>query len=290
MSIKKISGDTLRNIVAENSIYASNPFTASGGNEIKLINGFYYHLFTSNGTFYSGNLTDIEITMIAGGGGGSGQIGGGGGGGGWMPWKSVKVTKNTNHAITIGSAGNAGPNARAGSGGDSTFVGANATLTVKGGGAGGIGYGGSNRTGVTGGCGGGAAAIQGNNGSTINGGYVNGSYMGNMGAYGIDAVGNGYGAGGGGGVINFGAFSGGGGTGATVTTYLGNAVTSLTAFSGQNVIGSGGGGSKSGTNYAGGTGGGNAGAATMYGAGGGGGNGTSCGAGYQGFVLIRWEA
>lgn len=289
--IRKISSDTLRSSASTTSFQASQTVTPSGGNEVKLINGFYYHVFTSSSNFFTGFLTNVELTMFAGGGGGGNGTGGGGGAGGWMPWRQIQVTPYINCAVTIGAEGNGGNGAQGNSGGDTTFVATNGTLTVVGGGGAGFGGGSGTKEGRAGGCGGGAATRKFNNGGNFAPGKASGIFMGTSGGWARDESNNAYGAGGGGGVIGRGGDTGGtGGEGANISTYLGVDVTTLSSFSGMNVLGSGGGGSTINTNLAGGTGGGSANAAaTTLGSGGGGGNNSST-AGKSGVLLIRWKA
>lgn len=87
------------------------PFVASGGTKTGPEGGYYYHEYTSPGTFVvTDGITDIEIAIQGGGaqgGGGagypSGKGGGGGGGGATGIWTIAGVTKNT-HPIDVAAA------------------------------------------------------------------------------------------------------------------------------------------------------------------------------------------
>lgn len=200
---------------------------ASGGTET-IVSADTVHTFTSDGTFYSGNLESVEVLVVggggAGGGGGSGARGGGGGGAGEYTYvASHPVTPGTYYSIVVGPGATAvvgeGP-----SGTDSTALG----LTARGGGGGGYAANSSAANGNAGGSGGGA----GNSSSGRSGGTATavapgvGRNGGSMTASG----GGGGGAGGGGagavGASHGGASSGGASGGAgTANSISGSSVT-----------------------------------------------------------------
>lgn len=162
---------------------------ATGGNEVKTVGDFKYHIFTGNGTFNVSAGGTINVFSIGGGGGGGADAAGGGGAGEVDLANEFTVSAETAYSIVIGAGGagminadgtTASP-ASATDGSDTTFSsgGTNLLVTLGGGvgkgnnsttvGAGGSG-GGSNYTGT----GGGAA-----NGDNTNvGGNGGGSYFG----------------------------------------------------------------------------------------------------------------
>jgi hypothetical protein len=92
---------------------------ASGGNRVRVVNGYVYHWFTSTGDLtvqQGGNL--VEILMVGGGGGAGGASGQSGGGGGSIWIRNATLTSGT-YTMTIG-AGGAG--ASRGSGSDTTIT------------------------------------------------------------------------------------------------------------------------------------------------------------------------
>lgn len=91
--------------------------SASGGNSVTSDALYYYHTFTSNGTFTVTGATGIicDYLVVAGGGGGGGGEsqngygggGGGGGAGGYLSVQSALVTPNS-YPIVIGGGGAGG--------------------------------------------------------------------------------------------------------------------------------------------------------------------------------------
>lgn len=274
---------------------------ATGGNTITTDGTYWYHTFTSSGTFTPLTaLTNVDYLVVAGGGGGgSGWSGGGGagglrstvtatGGGGSLE-SALSLVANTGYTVTVGAGGAAsGSNTPGGTGNNSVF----STITSSGGGYGG----GGNTAGGAGGSGGGAGS-GGSTGNTAGGaGTANQGYAG-----GNSVATSNYGPGGGGG-------AGAAGQNGT-TTIAGNGGNGVaTSISGSSVTyagGGGGGGISIGitTPGTGGTGGGGAGAnstttgfaGTANRGGGGGGGGYSGGwlaggAGGSGIVIIRYPA
>jgi hypothetical protein len=291
---------------------------AYGGNIIKSDGTYWYHIFTSSGTF-TPKAANLPCEILVVGGGAQGGYGGGGGGGAGAIHNFVSQTlSNTGYSVTVGAGGSGaviyGPG---GNGGASYFYGTS-TLQADGGGGGGAQNAGSN----TGGCGGGAT------GGTNH--YAQGTYL----AFGSAPTGNGIGnyggnsfygrGGGGGGYSQQGGFSTSHHMGVAMALtgdyslipYTGQAgrgaegltlPSGLATILGQTVISSGGG---AGTTQAdatapgqGGTGGGSGSydhtvsptSATTYGSGGGGSGittgiwqATVPGLGFQGLVVVRY--
>jgi len=135
----------------------------SGGDYEDEANGYYYNVFTQNGTLTVSREVNCEILMVGGGGGGGGAGGssGGGGGAGGLILTTATLTAGS-YSVGIGTGASAGASGGTatpgGTGGDTTFNG----LTAKGGGGGG----GEDvtRSGTTGASSGGA----GDNGNTQN--------------------------------------------------------------------------------------------------------------------------
>lgn len=303
--------------------YASNlstsivqTITATGGNEIKTVGSYKYHIFTANGTFTvtAGAGQTFEVMACGGGAGGGYNVAGGGGGGELDLFTSVTASASA-YTVTVGAKGNGGTTVGPGvSGGFSSFaLGGTEYVKSLGGGAGG-GYG-------NGGTGGGSGGGQGA-GGTGTAGPASGS---NTTGGGTGATsGNNYGAGGGGGATTAGsngstagnAAGGNGGEGYTLTNIDSNFTSgNFTSFSGMTVISSGGGGgalrdtSGTPTRGVGGTGAGSGGVnstttnthsatnASSFGSGGGGGgwssgspNNANGGNGYDGVVIVRYLA
>jgi hypothetical protein len=260
---------------------------AYGGNVIATDGTYWYHAFTSSGSFVPQVGLSCDVLVVAGGGGGgnnaSGVGGGGGGAGGVLSFTSESLTA-TNYSVAVGGGGAAST-----SGTSSTFTG---LTSLDGGGRGGNG----SQLGIAGGSGGGggggqaggtATSLQGNNGGT--GAGNQGAGGGGKGAVGGNATGG------------VGAAGNGGAGSNTWSSWL--SATSL-GVSGY-IAGGGGGGGNPGTTTAAGTGGSGGGANGSYsgtpsaattntGSGGGGGgynttpfNGS---AGGSGIVIIRYLA
>lgn len=254
---------------------------ATGGNSIYRDSSYWYHIFTSSGTFTpSESLSNVDYLVVAGGGGGGISAGGGGGGGGVRSTisstggggsvESKLSLSATSYAVTVGAGGSASaPGVQAGQGGNSTF----ATITSTGGGKGGAGGAGGN-----GGSGGGGEWQSAKGLGTANQGYdgSNGSQSGPP-------------------------YKGGGGGGAGQTGSMpngGNGITNSITGSSLSFGGGGGGGSTDSNNGSGGSGGGGAGSAgsgapaagTVNTGGGAGGSGSAnvTAAGGSGIVIVRY--
>jgi len=261
---------------------------AYGGNVIATDGTYWYHAFTSSGSFVPQVGLTADVLVIAGGGGG-GELGGGGGAGGLLAYTSQSLANGTNYSCTIG-AGGAGTNNTGGtsgvSGNSSTFQG----LTAASGGGGGGRY---DSAGLNGGSGGGAGrqyliASTGTSG------------QGNNGGVGIITYASSAAGGGGAGAVGANATNPNGGAGGIGSnTYSSWASATSTGVSGY-YAGGGGGGSIGATAGAGGTGGGGTGsvasgsfgsngtANTGGGAGGGSGGGSTGGTGGSGIIIIRY--
>ena len=280
---------------------------ASGGNTVISDGTYWYHAFTSSGTFTPVTSLTTQVLVIAGGGGGGNSTGGGGGAGGVCYHSSFSAASNTAYAVTVGAGG-----VRDATGNNSTF----SNITALGGGLGG---GEGITTGMNGGSGGGAGRGTGANisGGTATQGNSNGATgYGNNGGSGYGNNNSGYLlAGGGGG----GAGAAGGNASSQTPGTGGNGLSTWSTWgaatgTGQNVSGTywyagGGGGGMHGYNttalggQAGGNGGGGAGSdsngnntnelavagtANTGGGGGGAGNAGTSAAGGSGIVIIRY--
>jgi hypothetical protein len=273
-----LAGSTfsLYGIAAEGAAKATGGYITSDAN-------YYYHTFTSSGTFTPLSTLSCDIMVVAGGGSGGSDIGGGGGAGGLLGFTSQSLSTAQTVTVGGGGAGTAFPS-NGTQGGNSQF----GSLTASVGG----GFGSTSGTAGTGGSGGGARSI-----STAGLGTSGQGFAGNNGGSAT--------AGGGGGSAQIGfagAFSGQSGAGGNgVTTY---SSWGLATSTGQNVSGTvyyaggGGGGGFTGTSTApgaGGLGGGGAGnntnpsaAATANTGGGSGGAPGTSGNGGSGIVIVRY--
>lgn len=141
----------------------TGPF-AEGGNIVANDGTYWYHAFTSSGTFTPLKALTCDYVVVAGGGGGGG---GGSGAGGFktsIGGSALSVTKDTNYAIAVGAGGSGSMNVSYGTpvigptqGSSSVF----SSITATGGGRGGTASGLEGATGtstayLSGGSGGGA--------------------------------------------------------------------------------------------------------------------------------------
>lgn len=210
---------------------------ATGGNIVTTDGTYWYHTFTSSGTFIPKQSLTVDYLVVAGGGGG-GSYGGGGGGGGLRctvgssggspgtPESALSLSANTPYATIVGAGGAGGISTAAqsgsvkgGSGSDSLF----ATITCIGGG-GGAGFNvKSPSTLFDGGSGGGGVDAP-SSGTYINGGVgtTNQGFAGGRGY----RTNSGYNAGGGGGGAG-GAGSDGGGSGTSPSKGTGGSGRSI---------------------------------------------------------------
>lgn len=284
---------------------------ANGGNTVTTDGTYWYHTFTSSGSFTPLENLTVDYLVVAGGGAGGREdfgsgIGGGGGaggvrctvgatGGGGSLESPLAVIANTTYPVIVGAGGTYSITGGKGSNGGNSMFGSIVAIG-GGGGAGGEG-GGWTYKGQNGGSGGGG---EGGTTSNVYGGGnsgTGGSGTANQGfAGGNSSGGNGGGSGGGGGAGEAGNTDGGAQGGDGVTTSIsGSSVT----------YGGGGGGALYESASAGGAGGGGTGShysvsaatdgtANTGGGGGGGGNNSSSpnttrsGAGGSGIVIIRY--
>jgi hypothetical protein len=147
---------------------------ALGGNRIDYDGTYWYHTFTSSGTFTPDQSLTCDYLVVAGGGGGGTNSQSGGGAGGGMRC-TVGATGGTGsletplslatsaYTVTVGAGGTAGAN-----GSDSVF----STITSLGGGYGGAG---ATPNGNTGGSGGGARWFATGGAGNSNQGYAGGN-------------------------------------------------------------------------------------------------------------------
>ncbi len=158
---------------------------ATGGT-ITSDGAYFYHTFTSSGTFTPTQSLTADTLVVAGGGGGGYQANGGGGGAGGLLYGSLSLTA-TAYTVTIGAGGTT-PYPGGGAGGD----GSNSSFTgsyVSYGGGGGGGNGALN--GRNGGSGGGGA------GSSTSGGTATQTSQSPLTGYGNAGYGGAQGGGGG---------------------------------------------------------------------------------------------
>ena len=257
---------------------------ATGGDTIMTDGTYWYHAFTSSGTFTPAKGLSCDVLVVAGGGGGASGGSGGGGGAGGLQLLSAQSLSTTNYSVTVGAGGASDTQ------GNNSQLGA---LTASvGGGKGG--------SGVPGG----------------NGGSGGGAYPGEVGGTATSGQGNNGGAGG----TFTSPYSSGGGGGAGAVGTAGNSAASQSGAGGAGtntysawlsvtglgvsgyIAGGGGGGANTqygGTSGAGGSGGGGAGgnpgvAGTANTGGGGGGSATQPGGagtggiGGSGLVVVRY--
>ena len=285
---------------------ASAQAKATGGQTIIRDSSYWYHVFTSSGTFTPTQALTADCLVIAGGGGSGVNFSGGGGAGGLVYTAAQTFGSNTAYTVTVGAGG---PLKSVSDGLSSDMSGSNSNITggslsltaaVGGGGGGlrsGTGQGGTSAIGAGGGSAGGTAydgsgtsfatgtSGQGNNG---------GQSLGTSGAYGVGG-GGGAGAAGGNGDNSTGGV---GGAGSSAYSSWGSATLTGQNSGGTYYYAGGGAGAGSGTTPAGGLGGGGAAAdagsannGTANTGGGGGGVARSTGSGANGgsgIVIIRY--
>jgi hypothetical protein len=256
---------------------------ADGGNIIATDGTYWYHAFTSSGTFTPQVGLTADCLVVAGGGSGGQSTGGGGGAGGYQ--KVSQTLSVANYAITVG-AGASVTAGRGANGSNSSLT----TLIVSTGGGGG----GTNGTGFDSGLNGGSGGGASGSGTSIPGGtgIVGQGKDGGTTTSGAPH----YGGSGGGGAIGVGGngtSSGGANGGAGSNSESAWASATSTGVSGYYAGGGGGGMFGGGPIGSGGAGGGGAAkvAGTANTGGGGGGateNQTTAAAGGSGIVIIRY--
>ena len=270
---------------------AAVPFAAKAtGGTITYSAGYWYHAFTSSGTFAPTQALTCDALVIAGGGGGSA----GGGGAGGLRYFASESLGVANHTVTIGGGGGSGTEFLNGGNGNDSQLG---SLTISTGGGGGGDLDGA--TGNNGGSGGGGGN---SNSAGFAGGSASPSGQGNAGGSGFsraDGDGGGGGGGGAGGSGVAATVSAAGNGGAGTNTYSTFASATSTGVSGF-YAGGGGGGSNVASRGTGGSGGGGngykftpatAGSAGTANTGSGGGGNYTFSASYpggSGIVIIRY--
>jgi len=127
---------------------------AIGGNRIDNDGTYWYHTYTSSGSFTPLQGITADVLVIAGGGGGGCDIGGAGGAGGLYAFTSQALTA-TNYTCTIGAGGAGGTSAGIrGTNGVNSSFGALTPASVGGGGGGSYNSGDNGFSGGSGGGGG----------------------------------------------------------------------------------------------------------------------------------------
>lgn len=263
---------------------ASAQAKATGGSSIYTDGSYWYHIFTSSGTFTpTVSLSNVDYLVVAAGGGGYVQGGGAGGyrtsagtsGANSSAESKISLSSSIPYTVTIGAGGIQGNRGVGGNGSDSSISGSGLT-TITSTGGGGTSSGGLN--GNTGGSGGGAF-----NSGTAGSGTANQGLGG-----GAAPTGNAGGGGGGASAVGTAASGSVGGNG-------GNGLASSITGSSVTYAGGGAGYGTGASGTAGTGGGGTAGAAsptsdgqTNRGGGGGGNNAGNGGKGGSGIVVIRY--
>jgi hypothetical protein len=182
---------------------STHQLRATGGDIISSDGQYWYHAFTSSGTFTPVSTLTCDILTVAGGGGGGYNEAGGGGAGGVVFSTSQSISAASSITVGAGGPGGTSNTINGWTGSNSQF--ASLTAAVGGGGGG-------SRLGENGGFAGGTGnganpSVGGNGGSGGGGGIARGggsatAGQGNAGAAGGDlAGGNGGGGGGGAGAV-----------------------------------------------------------------------------------------
>jgi hypothetical protein len=188
--------------VAKQGVTPTNAPAATGGDKILFDGTYWYHVFTSTGTFTPKKNLTADCLVIAGGGAGSGRWGAGGGAGGLQYTAAQSFASGTNYTTTIGAGGSYVINTRV-SGSNSNITGGSLSLTAAVGGGGAGTRAGATQAGASGGSGGGAVGLYG--GSTNAGGTAT----------------SGQGNAGGSSSVNYAGMAGGGGAGAAAANVTG---------------------------------------------------------------------
>jgi hypothetical protein len=268
---------------------------AIGGNIVAADSTYWYHAWTSTGSFIPTKNITADIMTIGGGGAGGSNLAGGGGAGGVVVSASTSLVAGTTYTAAVGAGGILNPGGgHGGNGSNSSFTGGALSLTASVGGGGGASINSASGVGATGGSGGGG---YGNSGGSATSGQGN---AGGSSPGGANSAGGGGGAGSAG--SNGSGYTGGAG-GAGANTYTGwstfAAFVSATGLGVSGYFAGGGGGGGDTTLGNGGSGGGGAGATVgnagtvNTGSGGGGSRqvgstGRPGGAGGSGLVVLRY--
>jgi hypothetical protein len=198
----------IKSWTAETSPFATGGYVTSDAT-------YWYHTFTSSGTFTPTATLTADVLVVAGGGGGGYDRGGGGGGGGLVYASSQSLTGAKTVTVGAGGVGSTSNSDKGTNGGNTSFT--NLTTAVGGGGGGTYNASSSVTEGANGGCGGGGASYPNSNPSFAGG---TGSQGGNGGA-GRAVSSIGYWPGGGGGMGGAGVSGTAGEQGATRSGGLG---------------------------------------------------------------------
>jgi hypothetical protein len=265
---------------------------ATGGNVVISDGTYWYHAFTTSGSFTPNQAITADCLVIAGGGGAGDGQSGGGGAGGLLAHTSQSLTAQS-YTVTVGAGGSGGTSSKGVQGSNSQF----GSLTASVGG----GFGGRHPD-SAGGSGGSGGGSQGAFGTVAGGSPTSG--QGNAGGSGSSDETSYRSTGGGGGAGAAGTNGGGtqvggaGGIGSSSYSSWGSATSTGQLVSGTYYYAGGGGaGQAGGTPGAAGSGGGGAGrdattglgnSGTSNTGGGGGGGGATGGRGGSGIVIIRY--
>ncbi len=147
---------------------------------------YWYHTFTSSGTFTPNQALTCDYLTVAGGGGsGYSSYAGGGGAGGYLTASGFSAGSGTPYTVTVGAGGTAiGSAGSKGNNGSNSQFGST-TAAVGGGGGGSYGVSSSYWNGASGGSGGGGSSDTGTGGSATSGqGYAGGAANANGGGAG----------------------------------------------------------------------------------------------------------
>jgi hypothetical protein len=297
--------------VAKQGVTPTNAPAATGGDKILFDGTYWYHVFTSTGTFTPKKALTADCLVIAGGGAGSGTWAAGGGAGGLQYTASQSFTSGVAYTTTVGAGGTYAANTRV-NGTNSNITGTGLSLTAAvGGGGGAYRTSGTGANGADGGSGGGAIGSYGASTNTGGSPTTGQGYAGGNSSVNTAGHAGGGGAGGAGGNVSSRVPTA-GGVGSSSYSSWGSATST-----GQNsggtyyYAGGGGGGAPSNPAISGGSGGtggggaggagsdggtagtGTAGTANTGGGGGGGGQGVTDGAGGNGgsgIIIVRYAA
>ncbi len=256
--------DGLANFVQHSTFYlygvtkfgVSTPSTAAayatGGDIIKTDGTYWYHAFTSSGTFTPRKSLSCDVLVVAGGGSGGrtldgNSFGSGGGGAGGVVYQTGRGVSNAK-TVTIGAGGNSS------NGTNTTFDTVN-TITAAGGGRGGNGTATNATAGLAGGSGGGGVYASTAGGATTQGNSGGGTGYGFPGANGSPGAGVGAGGGGAGATGTVSNPGNQGGTGGAGLNTWSSWLSATSLGSGGFIAGGGGGGGYGNGSFSGGAGG-----------------------------------
>jgi hypothetical protein len=183
-------------------ITANSTTAKATGGTITSDASYWYHTFTSSGTFAPSVALSADVLVIAGGASGGGFSKGGGGGAGGVCNQTSRLISPASYSVTVGAGGAGAPSTTVGTSGNNSIF---DTITALGGGGGGADSGtAAIRNGASGGSGGGGSrttGIVGTGGSATQGTSGGATGFGNAGGDGAEGIGASqtYAGGGGGG-------------------------------------------------------------------------------------------